>query len=119
MECKKLIGTLSAERMLIFAPLLRWYLDHGLIITKVYRAINYKQKRNFKWIVDKVTDARRSGDVDKSKALFAEIFKLLGNTQTITCYTQDASVVDKSLRSTWFEDLEDKAMLIMYKRESL
>ena len=32
---KKLVGALSAERMLVYAPLLQWYVNHGAVVTKV------------------------------------------------------------------------------------
>ena len=62
-------------------------------------------------------EARRTGDVDKSKALLAEVFKLLGNSaygkliealerQTNVIYTKDERVVDRALRSAYFSDLE-------------
>ena len=71
-----------------------------------------------KWFVDEVTDARRTGDVDKSKALLADIFKLLGNSSygkmieavekhTSTVYTKDEKLVDRALRSAFFEDLDE------------
>ena len=58
---KKLVGSLSAERLLVYAALLLWYVNHGAVITKVYRTI-------------------RTEDVDKSKALPAEVFKRLGKS---------------------------------------
>lgn len=36
---KKLLGTLSAKKMLIYEPLLQWYLAQGAEITAVYRII--------------------------------------------------------------------------------
>ena len=115
---KKLVGALSAERMLLFATLLRWYVDHGAVITKVHRTIDYQPAKIFTWFVEQVTEARRTGDVDKSKALLAEVFKLLGNSaygkmiealerQTTVIYTKDEKVVDRALRSAYFEDLEE------------
>ena len=77
---RKLVGALSAQKMLIYAPMLRWYLDHGLKISACYRTIDYKPQKIFEWFVDQVTEARRQGDVDKSKAILAEVFKLLGNS---------------------------------------
>ena len=46
----------------------------------VYRTIDYQAMKALKWFVDEVTEARQSGDVDKSKALLADILKLLGNS---------------------------------------
>ena len=109
---------MSAEELLIYAPLLRWYVDHGAVITKVHRTIDYNPAKSLSWFVEQVTDARRTGDQDKSKALLAEVFKLLGNSaygkmiealerQTTTIYTKDEQVVDRALRSAYFEDLEE------------
>ena len=39
---RKLVGALSGEKTLLFAPLLQWYIDHGAQITAVYRTIDYK-----------------------------------------------------------------------------
>ena len=102
----KLVGSLSAERLLVYAPLLLWYVDHGAVITKVYRMIDYQPAKIFPWFVEQVTEVRRTGDVAKSKALLAEVFKLLGNSgygkliealerQTNIIYTKDEKVVDK------------------------
>ena len=115
---KKLVGALSAEQLLVYAPLLMWYVDHGAVIKKVHRTIDYQPAKILAWFVEQVTDARRTGDQDKSKALLAEVFKLLGNSaygkmiealerQTTTIYTKDEKVVDRSLRSAYFEDLEE------------
>ena len=65
----------------MYAPLLRWYLDHGAELLAVYRMIDYK-KASMQWFVDEEAEARRAGDVDKTKALLADVFKLLGNS----CY---------------------------------
>ena len=115
---KKLVGALSAEKLLVYAPLLRWYVDHRAVITAVYRTIEYTPGKVFDWFVEQVTKARRTGDVEKSKALLAEVFKLLGNSrygklikalerQTNVIYTKDEKVVDRALRSAYFSDLDE------------
>ena len=114
----KLLRRLSGEKLLLYAPLLEWYLDHGLKITAVHRTIDYKSKKIFNWFVDKVTENRRKGDEHPDIALLAEVFKLLGNSaygklieakerQTRVIYTKDQSVVDKAKRSVWFDDMEE------------
>ena len=55
-------------------------MKHGAEIMAVYRTIDYQETKALKWFVDEVTDARRTGDVDKGKALLVDIFKLLGNS---------------------------------------
>ncbi|MCU7845747.1 MAG: DNA polymerase [Candidatus Thiodiazotropha sp. (ex Monitilora ramsayi)] len=115
---KKLVGALAAEKLLLYAPLLRWYVEHGAVITAVYRTIDYQSTKIFAWFVEQVTTARRTGDTDKSKALLAEVFKLMGNSgygkliealerQTNVIYTKNEKVVDRALRSAYFHDLDE------------
>ena len=115
---RKLTGALSAKKILLYAPLLRWYIDHGAVITNVYRTLDYQPTKIFTWFVEQVTEARRTGDVEKSKALLAEVFKLFGNSgygkliealerQTNIIYTKDEKVVDRALRSAYFSDLDE------------
>ena len=88
------------------------------MITNVYRTIDYQPTKIFTWFVEQVTEARRTGDKEKSKALLAEVFKLLGNSgygklieaserQTNVIYTKDEKVVDRALRSVHFSDLDE------------
>ena len=92
-------------------------MKHGAEITAVYRTIDYQPTRALKWFVDEVTEARQTGNVEKSKELLADIFKLLGNSsygkliealerQTRVIYTKD-EVMDRALRSVYFEDLDE------------
>ena len=115
---KKLVGALSAQTLLLYAPLLRWYVEHGAVIKAVDRMIDYQATKIFTCFVEQVTEARRTGDVDKGKALLAEVFKLLRNSgygkllkalerQTCVVYTKDAKVVDRALRSAYFSDQEE------------
>ena len=46
----------------------------------MYRTIDYKAAKPFTWFVEEVTTARQTGNTDKSKALLADMFKLLGNS---------------------------------------
>ena len=80
---------------------MKWYHEHGLEITAVHRTIDYFPQ-----------------DVEAKKALLAEIYKLLGNSaygkfieaverQTKVMYTKDEDVVDRHLRSAYFEDLKE------------
>ena len=117
-KSQKLFGSLSAEKMLVYAPLLKWYLSHDAVLTAVYRTIDYQPTRSLEWFVNEVTEAKRTGDVDKTKALLADVFKLLGNScygkmiknvarHNSTRYTKDEKLVDRMLRSAYFEDLNE------------
>ena len=92
--------------------------EHGLEITAVHRTIDYIPRKIFDWFGQEVANMQRKGDVEAEKALFAEIYKLLGNSaygkfieaverQTKVLCTKDEDVVDRHLRSAYFEDLEE------------
>lgn len=84
---KCLISSMNGEKLLLATPLLRWYLDHGLEITRVYQVIEYTPVTCFKDFVGAVSDARRAGDRDVQYAIVAETMKLMGNAaygKTIT-----------------------------------
>ena len=79
-EGKKLVGVLSAQKLLLYALLLQSCVKHGAEITAVHRTIDYQATKALRWFVDEVTEVQRTGDVDKSKVLLADIFKLVGNS---------------------------------------
>ena len=45
---KKLLGVMKTEKILLYSPLLKWYLNHGLQVTKIHRYISYTCGRPFK-----------------------------------------------------------------------
>ena len=49
---RKLVGALSAEKLLVYAPLLRWYVDHRAVIKAVHRKIDYQAGKIFPWFVE-------------------------------------------------------------------
>ena len=75
-----LIGAMKAEKMLIATPLLKWYINHGMKISKIYEVIEYNSSPCFQEFVKQVSEARRKGDVDDSKAVLADTMKLIGNS---------------------------------------
>ena len=100
------------KKLLLCAPLLRWYVEHGEAITAVHRTIDYSTKI-FAWFVEQVTKTRLTGDRDKSKVLLAEVFKLLENSaygkmiealenRTCVVFTKDEKIVECALRSAYF-----------------
>ena len=38
---RSLIGSMACEKILLATPLLKWYLEHGLEVTRVYQVIEY------------------------------------------------------------------------------
>lgn len=68
---KKLVGPLSVQKLLLHAPLLRWYMKHEAVITAVNRTIDYQATKICTWFVEQAAEARRTGDAGKSEALLA------------------------------------------------
>ncbi|GMF36857.1 unnamed protein product [Phytophthora lilii] len=78
-KSRKLIGSYFGNQILIYTPLLKWYLQHGMKITKTYSFIKANAHKPFESFMNQVSDARREGDVDDSKAMIADMMKLVGN----------------------------------------
>ena len=51
---KKLLGVLKAKKVLLYAPLLKWYHEHCLEIMAIHRMINYFPQKIFNWFVQEV-----------------------------------------------------------------
>ena len=77
---RSLIGSMFGKKVLLATPLLKWNLTHGLEVTKIYQVIEYTPKACFKDFGDAVSNARRTGDTDPSKAIIADTMKLIGNS---------------------------------------
>ena len=115
---KKLLGVMKDEKILIYSPLLKWYLNHGLQVTKIHRYISYTSGRPFKWFPEEVSSARREADNDKNKKQLGDTAKLKGNSfygkmienlekHISTKFTTDEKLIDNIFRSPFFEDLEE------------
>lgn len=75
-----LIGGMRARQMLLATPLLKWYLEHGMVVTKIYQVIEFTPRRCFQDFVKEVSDNRRLGDCHPDKAIIADTSKLHGNS---------------------------------------
>ena len=115
---KKLLGVMKAEKILLYSPLLKWYLNHGLQVTKIHRYISYTPGTPFAWFPEEVSSARRAADNDKNKKQLGDTAKLKGNSfygkmienlkkHMNTKFTKDEKLIDKIFRSPFFEDLEE------------
>ena len=115
---KKLLGVMKTEKILLYSPLLKWYLNHGLQVTKIHRYISYTSGRPFKWFPEEVSSARRDADNDKNKKQLGDTAKLKGNSfygkmienlekHMNTKFTTNEKLIDNIFRSPFFEDLEE------------
>lgn len=77
-ERVKLIEAPNADKMLLYTPLIKWYLAQGLCLEAIYSSIQYQQNKIFEWFVDQVTEARRTGV--KKKSSLADANKLIDNS---------------------------------------
>ena len=109
---------MKAEKILLYSPLLKWYLNHGLQVTKIYKYISYTPGRPFKWFPEEVSSARRAADNDKNKKQLGDTAKLKGNSfygkmienlekHISTKFTTDEKLIDNIFRSPFFDNLEE------------
>jgi len=75
---KALLNSYHGTKMLFATPLLKWLLEHGLRVTKIYQVVQYTPSECFKDFGQEVMDARRQGDLDPSKRIISDSCKLMG-----------------------------------------
>ena len=102
-----LISSYFAERILLTAPLVKWYLDYGLEITQLYEFIEYAPEKTFEKFGLEVSKARRLGNCNTSKTILANIWDLIGNISYMASLlskdkfhkisVHDQSIVDKTI----------------------
>ena len=61
---KKLLGVMKVKRIVLYTPLIKWYLKHGLRITAVYQLVEYEPGEPFPWFPEEVENARPEADKD-------------------------------------------------------
>jgi len=109
---------MKAEKILLYTPLIKWYLKHGLKISAVHQLIEYESSKPFEWFPEEVANARREADEDRSKKVLGDTAKLKGNSfygkmiedkakHTNTVFTVSDGQVEKALRSAYFSDLDE------------
>ena len=75
-----LVSSLKTEKALLSSPLLRWYLEHGLEVTRVYQCIEYQKQNCFASFEQEVANAIRNAALVRGgdAAIQADTYKLLG-----------------------------------------
>ncbi len=71
---------MKARQILVATPLLKWYLEHGMVVSKIYQVVEYRRQKCFETFVQEVSDVRREGDTMPEKAIIADTMKLIGNS---------------------------------------
>ena len=77
---RMLVGALKGERVLLFSELAWWYMQHRLVISRIYQLLQYKQSKPFQSFGESVFATRREGDADPTKSVIADTGKLVGNS---------------------------------------
>ena len=75
-----LIGSYFGKKIGLFTPLLKWYLEHGLVVTCICAVIEYIPNAAFNSFMTQIAQAHMDADHHKDKALIAETMKLIGNS---------------------------------------
>ena len=77
---KTLISSYALQNGTLFTPLLLFYLQLGLVCTKIHRFVEYTPKKSFNSFVQSAVNARRQGDENPNSSVVAETMKLLANS---------------------------------------
>ena len=115
---KKLLGVMKAKKILLYTPVLEWLLQHGLRSKTVHQLIQYKPGMPFSLFQEEVANARREVGKDALKKQLGNVAKLKGNSfygkmiedlgrHKKIRFTREERVVDKVLRSPFFDNLEE------------
>ena len=107
---KMLISSFTLQNGTLIAPLLLFYLQFGLVCTKIHRFVEYTPKKCFNSFVQSAVDAGRKSDENPISFVVAETMKLLANSSygnqimdqsrhTVTKYLSDekthAAIISK------------------------
>lgn len=82
-----LISSYFGESILLTTPVLKWMIEHGLVVTNVFCAMEYVPRKAFLGLVKEVTTHRTQADKDPKLKAYSETFKLLGNSYCGKCLT--------------------------------
>ena len=115
--CCLLIGLYFGKKIGLATPLLKWYLEHGHIITCIYTVVKYVPIAVLKDFTVQVAEARLHGDRDPRYALTAKMRKLEGNASYGTLITNkerhhdiiyvDESEIGRQIISPHFYDMTE------------
>ena len=96
-----LISSFTLQNGTLITPLLLFYLQLGLVCTKIHRFVEYTPEKCFNSFVQSEVDARRQGDKNPNSSVVPETTKLLANS------SYGYQIMDQS-RHTVTEYLSDK-----------
>ena len=113
---KMLISSFALPNGTLITPLLLFYLQLGLVVTKIHQFVEYTPSKCFNSFVQAAVDARREGDENPKSSIVAETMKLLANSSygyqitdrsrhTVTKYLSDEKT-HAAINSKLFKKLD-------------
>ena len=113
---KMLISSFTLHNGTLTTPLMFFYLQLGLVCTKIQRFVEYTPKKCFNSFLQSAVDARRQGDENPNSNVVAETMKLLANSSyryqimdrsrhTVTKYLSDKKT-HAAINSKLFKKLD-------------
>ena len=125
---KYLNSSYFGKEILINTKIAEFYLNLGLIITRIYEFIQFHPQKCFKTLANKIVNFRREADLDKLKTVVAFTNKLTGNSlysasllnkdkhRNISYHSKDT--INKSINDSHFVHL-DEIVSDVYEVKSL
>ena len=55
---KKLLGVNKTSKILLYTPVIKWYVNHRLKVTAIHKYLKYQSGRPFSWFSEEVSSAR-------------------------------------------------------------
>ena len=112
----KLISSFILQNGTLITPLLLFYLQLGLVCTKIHRFVEYAPKIYFNSFVQSAVDARKQGEENPNSSVVEETTKLLayssygyqtmdGSQHTVTKYLTDEKTL-AAINSKIFKNLD-------------
>ena len=116
-ETKKLLRVTRATEILLYTPMVKWYLSHRLKVNAIHKYLKYESSHPFSWFPKEVSSARLDGDNDPILKQLRDAHKIKGNSHyrkmikdlmkhVKMTFMINKDLVDKACRSPYFEDLE-------------
>ena len=113
---KILISSFILQNGTLITPLLSFYLQLGLVCTKIHRFVEYTPKKRFNSFVQSAVGTRRQGDENPNSSVVAEKMKHLANSSygyqitdrsrhTVTKYLSDKKTL-AAINSKLFKKLD-------------
>ena len=100
---KVVVNSFFARDCVLTTPLAIWYLNHGLRISNITQAFEWKPKAMYERFAETVAEERRKADANFALAIKGDLFKLAGNsiygTVALICLVESLFAVFVAPRS--------------------